>query len=323
MRKKALKNALKIGILIIIVIVFVLVNDTITEDKKKRFKPIQDSGDYAYQIEKVFVEDDYFVVKGWFFELEKVRNVKKDIPEGRELGIVLYDLNSDSKKESVDNVSFISGIPLKMEYQTRIDVNQYFECEYDYSHCGFVARVKIDQLQLDNEYQIVFKPSFEDDLGIMSNAFLTNGKLSFIRSEEHIDLENLGTDLEKIVNEGICVASCPDHSIYVFQHEWSLYWIAGEDYEFDEKGSTYIQFEMNTTQFDKLPKNRTENGWYWSNIGGEFEKFEITNELNCGKYRVSKRDMPTEYSVVYISTGYYVDDTSIWNRHIRPIYSFK
>lgn len=72
---------------------------------------------------------------------------------------------------------------------------------------------------------------------------------------------------------------------------------------------------------DSFPQHRLENGWFWDNIGGHFEKYELEGDF--GEYRVMRRELPTEYSVTSIETGYYKNGEWIWKNFFRPVYEFE
>jgi len=72
-----------------------------------------------------------------------------------------------------------------------------------------------------------------------------------------------------------------------------------------------------TTQTEKLPQERLDNNWLWDNIGGNFEEYEIQSDF--GEYRVMRRELPTEYSITAIVTGYHKNGKWIWRNYFRPI----
>ena len=92
------------------------------------------------------------------------------------------------------------------------------------------------------------------------------------------------------------------------------------DFYFEPDGTTYIQYQLCTTQTENLPEKRLAHGNLWDNIGGHFEKYEIEGDF--GEYRVMKREIPTEYSVTSIETGYYKNGEWIWKNYFRPLYEF-
>ena len=129
-----------------------------------------------------------------------------------------------------------------------------------------------------------------------------------------------GADLDEIVENGVLRVSRPDCHCWVYQKGWSLYWIADKDFAFEEDGTTYIQYQLYTTQTERLPEKRLAKGHLWDNIGGYFEKYELEGDF--GGYRVMKRDIPTAYSVTSIVTGYYKNGEWIWKNYFRPFYQF-
>ncbi len=319
-KKKVLGLFIKFIIGILLITVFVIVNDQITENKLKKFKPVEDSLFYTYEVESARVEGTELVIKGWFFEVGKFRNDNHERTDNKRLGVMLYDIDSE-KSEKEDGL--YEGIKLEVTHEKRYDVNEYFECEYDYSDCGFVAKVDSSRVDMVNgNYQIIFKQDESNYPGIMSNSFLCQGKLEFVSPKVKTEVDVNGTDLDPIINEGICLLNNPDKHIWVYQYKWTLYWITENGYEFGENDKTYIQYQLDTTQFERLPKERIDNKQYWSNIGFHFEKNEITEQINCGKYRVSICGIPEDYSVTRILTGYNKSGEWKWMDYIRPRYIF-
>ena len=50
------------------------------------------------------------------------------------------------------------------------------------------------------------------------------------------------------------------------------------------------------------------------------EEYELDGDY--GDYRIMKRDLPTEYSITSIETGYHKNGKWIWREFFRPIYEF-
>lgn len=320
-KKKIIRRSIEIALIIIIIIGFFMINDQVTQNKRNSFKPISDKNYYVYQVEKMYIEGEDLVLKGWFFELKKFRNQERNEAKDGKLGIVLYDI--DLNEKTLFKGDSQKGISMRMEYQKRQDIDAYFNCEYDYSSCGFIAKVNKDNVDYENrDYQIVFKPEQEGEYGIVTdgNAYIHKGKISYVNPQDIFEIAYLGTDLEKIITEGECLLSYPEKHICVYQYEWKLYWITDSEFDFEIDGTTAIQYQLDTTQFDRLPQNRIDNGWYWSNLTSNFEDSEITHVVDCGRYRVSVKDLPTDYSITRMVTGYYSDGKWVWMRYFRPKY---
>lgn len=322
MKKRVINIGGKVGIIIVVITVFVLVNSMITDNKKKSFVPTKDSNKYAYQIEEVTLDED-LVIKGWFIELKNVQNKTKKIADGKKLGIVLYPNNSDEKQNINNSDTELKGVSLDVVVMDRFDVNQYFDCEYDYSKCGFIARVNIESINMDTEYQVVFKPEAEDFLGVLSANYIYKGELSYIQEQDKTKLDVEDTFLEKVVSDGICLGSYPQKHAFVYQYKWELYYIFEKEYYSEDHGNIFITNGFDTTQFDKLPETDKSDGRFWSYVNTQFVEDEITENENCGKYRVSVHKLPIDFSIYWILDRCNLDEEKVYEKYYRPVYYLK
>lgn len=268
---------------------------------------------FAFQVDSIQYTDNLLEIKGYTFMYMSWRNENTAVrgtPD--EMTPKIYLKATESKEKLKKELHLNYGIARK-------DVNDYFNCKHDYTNTGFRATIDASEIDKKNEYEILIKyPGVFSPFH--SGTYICGNEVYCINRAEYEEPNVEGTDLEQIVNANSCVVCRPDYSCWVYQKGNRLYWIADEDFNFEDDESTYIQFQMDTTQFDKLPQDRFDNGWYWSNIGGNFEDYEITNDINCGKYRVCCREIPQEYSVTAIYTGYYTDKHWVWQECFRPLY---
>ena len=323
-RKKILRIVGEIAIIIILVIGFVLINEQVSENNRNSFKAISDSNNFAYEIEEVNVTQDIVEIKGWFIRLKKVRNKEKEVFEDNNPSILLCSLNEKTEMDIDGNEKAHSGFGMKTKTYNREDVNEYFKCEYDYSLCGFTAQIERYKLDIENTvYQLVYKEEENGINGLPLDAYIVNGTLAYVNPSDIFLLDVRETDLEDVVYEGTCLVSDPQLHICIYQLERKLYWIVDEKYNFENEDNTKIQFIVETTQFDKLPQNRIDRGLYWDDIGEPFKANEKTDMMECGKYRVSVRELPSQYSITRILTGQYTDGKWTWQKAFRPQYSFK
>ncbi len=288
----------------IVIITMAIVIDYFVQDYiyKIKYEMIEDDYTHVFQIDTAKQHDGKLVLTGFVFKLEKDS-------EEDDFEIILYDYNND--KEYYMNVKDV----------VREDVNEYFLCEYDYSDSGFVASLRLSKLDLENiNYEVLIRP-YDVKKAYKTGTYISKGELMYAKPEGFTALDVEGTGLEDIVNNGVLRVYRPDVGMYVYQYEKSLYWIANDSYEFEEDESTYVQYQLYTTQTDKLPQHRLDNEWYWDNIGFDFESNEVT-DIDTGKYRVTVSKLPTEYSVTKILTGYHVDDWK-WKQYFRPWYGFE
>ena len=190
----------------------------------------------------------------------------------------------------------------------RVDVNDYFSCEYDYSCCGF----KLDDLPDTGEYEFVVR--CKPLVVAHTDVYVNNGRICYTKQASFTPPE-LDADF---INKGVLRVYRPDQHCWVYQYNGALCWVVDNQFHFNPSGSTYIQYQLWTTQLDKLPQHRLDHAWYWDNIGGNFEDYELEGDF--GAYRVMKRDLPTEYAITSILTGYHANDRWIWRSNFRPIY---
>lgn len=200
-------------------------------------------------------------------------------------------------------------IDLEKETVTRPDVNEYFACEYDYTASGFRATGLVEE----GEYEVLIKWPWS--IALPTGVYV-GSSIHYVPEREFSSppIE------EDFVKNGVLRIYRPDFHCWVYQYGGSLYWIVDQNFYFEDDGSTYIQYQLYTTQTDKLPQHRLDNNWLWDNIGGDFEKYEIVS--NFGDYRVMKRELPTRYSITSIQTGYHKDGKWIWQEFFRPYYEF-
>lgn len=308
---------LNIIIVIAILIGFVIINVIIESDFKKTLKLVSDGSQYCYGIDSLEMEENTLTMRGWFFELKNIQGTERKVVDDAELMLALVPLEEANAGDEIMDAPLMNVIGM---HEERSDVNEYFLCGIDYSKCGFTATIDSQKIDLSKTvYRLAVKQDSSHKATVLTDVYLTADGIKYTNPELSPELETGGTDLDKIVKEGVRLVSRPEYNCYVYQFEDKLYWITDEGFTFCEDGSTYIQYQMNTTQIDKLPAERLENNWLWSNIGDYFELHEITDQINCGKYRVSVRDIPKEYSVTNVCTGYY-DGDWVWYAEFKPNY---
>lgn len=236
-----------------------------------------------------------------------------------------FKLNEDADKNAFDLILYDldekKGHYVDIEKVMREDVNEYFLCEYDYTNSGFRATMKVDLKELaEKKFEVLVRPK-ESKYAYMTGIYLVDGEISYADPRNYTPLDVEGTDLEQVVEEGILRVYRSDVGMYVYQYNGDLYWIADGKFEFGTDRNTCIQYQLDTTQIDKLPEYRLKNGWYWDDIGVYFEKEEIKS-INTGKYRVAKKSIPSEYSIRRIWTGYYSSEGWSWLQEFLPYYDF-
>lgn len=312
---KKIENNILLQVVFFVVSMAVIVGAYVVVQNqiKKMFEIVDDDFSWVYQIDSITENEGEVVLEGWAFDLD-VNSEKGNVE------IVLLDIDTNKRYYP------------EMSFEERTDVNDYFLCEYDYTDSGFKAEIKAKKLDLDEGiYEVILRPA-ESRKAYATGIYYADGEMLFTNPKEFVPLRTEGTDLDKIVKEGVLRVYRPDVGMYVYQYEGTLYWIAEPWYEFIN-GDAYIQFQMNTTQVENLPQDRLDNGWYWSNLGFWFQKNKLV-EGNLGQYQVVLCSLPKEYSLTKIWTGYhsdnfpvgYVDEKNrsgwLWQSDFRPWFKF-
>ena len=120
-------------------------------------------------------------------------------------------------------------IKLETEQTQRPDVNNYFLCEHDYTESGFEAIGKIDT----GEYEILIRWPWSVVLStgvyVGADGIHYSPNTSFVAPE----VES-APGLKEIVGEGTLRVYRPDYHCWVYQKDWSLYWIVDQDFNFEK-----------------------------------------------------------------------------------------
>lgn len=263
-------------------------------------------GNMVFQADEIFLEESTISISGFCF----VYDIDGTIPN--EFVLVLKPTNGG------DDIEMDTACGIE-----RLDVNKYFECNVDYSKTGFTASANINP---KIEYEIIGKWK---NKYFSTEQYIIGDKLYCTKQIYYAEPDAANTGLERIVEDGHMLVCRPDFKCWVYQYDGYLYWIADDGFIFDKYGNTYIQYHIWTTQIDRLPQDRLEHEWYWDNIGFGFENSEITGMVNCGKYRVAKKALPTQYSITRLFTGYFVEKDAfsnetgcIWQNYFYPVYDF-
>lgn len=275
--KKMLKAIAKLFIIVLLAAAFIVINHRIDLFRLAEIRDVGDSENYAYQVDAVSKDKSHFFLEGWFFRLEEVRKVIKEYDHDTEFGVLLEKLDPKTGKAMYDDDSVVGeivedtdekatglkllfseltnkggkkvhGILANTEITTRNDVNDYFACDHDYSNCGFKASFELSDLDLENGlYRVVFKTDLSKKESVTANAYIYKGELSYTNPVQSRSLDVVGTDLEEIVNNGVCLVSRPDYHCDIYQYGWKLYWIVDDGFYFKENGSTTLVYMMGTT----------------------------------------------------------------------------
>lgn len=272
--------------------------------------------DLLRYIESVEVTGKELVISGWCFytgadtEQNKVQVFLRNVED-----------ETDTIWLDVDSV-------------LRDDVDEYYDCNVDYRHCGFRASKELKKISLEGKnYEILVKLTYYADKAakndgeeavkqekyvktVLTNRYLCDGVFTALLPEDEL-VRTESALLNEIIEKGQLMLYQKEADMYVYQYGTRMYWVAGKDFFFEEDGTTYIQFQLGTTRADRLPEYRQENGWNWDNIGFVFEERELKDEAT-ELYRITVRDIPIEYPITHFWTGYYTNSAWVWRVYRTP-----
>ncbi len=141
----------------------------------------------------------------------------------------------------------------------RDDVEEYFHYDYNYKFSGFSTT--IDDVTEEYEFVVKLNPVLEIPTGV----YISQNGIHFVSETDFHPPTNVSGEIKKIISDGILIVYRPDYHCWVYQYGGALYWIADQDFNFEDDGTTLIQYHLHTTQTKNLPQERLDNKWYWDN----------------------------------------------------------
>lgn len=316
--KKNRSNLIKVIIFLvsmgIILGAYVWMRNSMQQGIDQRYELLEHN-DLIRYIEGAEVIDGELVISGWCFYTGVDTEQNK---------VQVFLRNVEDEADT---------IWLDVEPVVREDVNDYYDCNVDYSHSGFRASKKLKKLPLEGKnYEIFIKLTYAVDKVVQNgeeevtqekhvktvttNQYLCDGEFTALLPEDE-PVRTESALLNEIFEKGQLMLCREDADMYVYQYGTKMYWIAGKEFCFEEDGTTHIEFQLGTTRADRLPEIRQENGWNWDYIGFAFEDRELKDEAT-ELYRVAVRDIPLEYPITHFWTGYYADSAWVWLVYRTP-----
>lgn len=143
---------------------------------------------------------------------------------------------------------------------------------------------------------------------ISTNTYICGDQVQFVPNAPIPDI--IATDLAFLLNAGIIKVYNAEYDTYVYQVDNNLYWIIGADFV------DSIIYHLYTEEPENLPEERKRYGFDNRGFGNGSEK-EITNTINCGKYRVFRDIIPNEYSVTAVVVGMNKGPDVFWSQYFR------
>lgn len=195
-------------------------------------------------------------------------------------------------------------------------IERYTDGE-DYSRDCFAGSIKSRRLGEDRVYEVLvrYTADYIDESGnenryartVSTDEYIYQGELTAYNPKLFSKPDVTGTDLEAVIQDGnACYFS--EEGLYIYKYDNSIYYIAGPEFPFAESGLTEIPLHIYAIAIEKLPEKSQQYGF--ENMDIIFERYELTGQF--GNYRVAVRELPTDYAVTYIRTGFYSTINQKW-----------
>lgn len=146
---------------------------------------------------------------------------------------------------------------------------------------------------------------------INTGTYLNGAQVEFVTNAPMPEVS--GTDLESIIENGVLKVYNEDYDVFVYQVEDRLYWLIGTDFD------ASVIYHLYTTEPENLPEDRQQYGFDNRGFRIGSEK-DLTEVMDCEKYRVFSDIIPSEYYVTAIAVGMNKGPDILWREYFRPIH---
>lgn len=144
---------------------------------------------------------------------------------------------------------------------------------------------------------------------ISTKTYINGDHVEYVPNAPKPDIT--ATDLEFLMDKGILKVFDADYDVYVYQVDDRLYWLIGADFD------ASIIYHLYTEEKENLPEDRQQYGFDNRGFRIGSEK-DLTETMNCGKYRVFSDIITTDYKVTAIAVGMNKGPDIYWREYFRP-----
>ena len=183
------------------------------------------------------------------------------------------------------------------------DDTGYYQMDTTVEGKQFIATADVSGTEY--EVDVVFK-GYQP---ISTETYIVGDKVEYVANAPEPEVE--GTDLDSLVQNGVLKVYEEDYDAFVYELDNRLYWIIGTDFD------ASIIYHLYTTEPENLPENRQRYGFDNRGFRIGSDK-DLTETMNCGKYKVFSDIIPTEYYVTAIAVGMDTGADILWREYFRP-----
>ena len=188
-----------------------------------------------------------------------------------------------------------------------VDLTDYYIRNSDYFHGSFIVIAEKTDKLADRKNASVPGGQFIHALTQFNTSREHNRKITLYYHDPYEPSPDI--EVDKILDNPVLKAYEPKYDAYIYQVKDKLVWFIGKEIT-KENLMIYHIFSDDPSL---LPGKRAQ-------IGFDNRNFRIGNPCErerIGKYRVFEKEIPSEYPVSYIRTGFNKDDINEWTRNFR------
>ena len=243
--------------------------------------------DLVSEVEEVVSDGEWLTISGWAMHLNSMNNA---------INVVLQPMGTMKEKL------------LETESIDRKEMADYFVPNWDKGMCGFVSKIKEEELDNEVCYEILLSVEYEtldeEESGsskstrkkIATNQYLYNNGVYRYNPIEFRPPSSYDVEIQKVIERGNVRLYSKEMNIWIYQYDTELYFIS-EAGDGTENG---IEIVYPIMAFTSRPELLPDSEISYEHLGFYEEKEEYDD-----KYRVGVITLPTQYPITYINTGVY------------------
>lgn len=202
------------------------------------------------------------------------------------------------------------------------EIGEYFAPKWDFGECGFTVDLNEERLKEGICYEVLIVLDYEEktEVGesvtktrkkITTSQYLYNGELYRYNPEDFEEPKISDAEIIHVLENGVLRAYDLKEQIWIYQYEKQLYFIVNSNYSLDKSSSIRIPVMPQTSREDLLPEERRQYGF---DHLGAYHLDENYIREGVTPYQIVVVNIPTEYPLIYITTGLYDNLYQTWTK---------
>lgn len=246
------------------------------------------------------IENGKYFFEGWGFD-------PKNYSENTKCELILQDIETgDALWPTMDKT------PEKQEIEER------YADGGDYSAGSFAGKISEGKIDKEKVYEILLRytSETENEIGevlpyivtVTTNDFLYQGEVTEYNPKTFVAPQIAGTALEKEL-EGARLFHYFEEGMWVYVKDGKMYYVLDDEaFPLEKYPDSCMGVNWSATNLERIPED-------YQKYGGGNADFDFmggySQELSFDNYKVSVREIPSEYTTI-LSVGFYDRVSSSW-----------